>query len=69
MVTRASEILKTVADKHIRVEGHTDDVPIGPKLCGKFLMNWELSMARATSVVRRLIEQGGLDRENLSAAG
>ena len=36
----------------IRVEGHTDDVPIGPDLKKKYFSNWELSGARASSVVR-----------------
>jgi chemotaxis protein MotB len=36
----------------VRVEGHTDDVPIGPGLKDKYFSNWELSAARAASVVR-----------------
>lgn len=64
-----SDILKNVADKQIRIEGHTDNVPIGAGLKGRFPTNWELSTARATSVVRFLIEQGGVDRVNLSAVG
>jgi chemotaxis protein MotB len=39
----------------IRVEGHTDDVPIST---AEFPSNWELSAARATAVARRLIEAG-----------
>ena len=50
----------------VRVEGHTDDVPIRTAL---FDSNWDLSTARATRVVRLLIEEGGLDPERLSAAG
>jgi chemotaxis protein MotB len=50
----------------IRVEGHTDDVPIHTPL---FASNWELSTARATRVVQFLIEQGGLNPTRLSAAG
>nr|WP_272212064.1 peptidoglycan -binding protein [Marinicella sp. W31]MDC2877961.1 peptidoglycan -binding protein [Marinicella sp. W31] len=40
----------------LRVDGHTDDVPIRPG--GQFADNWELSSARANSVVRYLISQG-----------
>ncbi len=50
----------------IRVEGHTDDVPIHTPL---FASNWELSTARATRVVQFLVEQGHLDPARLSAAG
>jgi chemotaxis protein MotB len=50
----------------IRVEGHTDDVPIRTS---RFGSNWELSTARATSVVQFLIEEGGVEPERLSAAG
>lgn len=50
----------------IRVEGHTDDVPIATP---RFASNWELSTARATRVVEFLIEQGNIDPARLSAAG
>ena len=56
-------------DKQIRIEGHTDNVPIGVKLRERFATNWELSTARATSVVRYLIEEGGIDRTAISAGG
>lgn len=42
----------TTTDDMIRVEGHTDSVPIGQKLKDKNNSNWELSSARASSVVR-----------------
>jgi chemotaxis protein MotB len=69
VLKQVSDILKNVADKQIRIEGHTDNVPIGVKLKERFPTNWELSTARATSVVRYLIEEGGVDRANLSAVG
>lgn len=50
----------------IRVEGHTDDVPIHN---ARFRSNWELSTARATTVVAFLIEQVGISPDRLSAAG
>jgi chemotaxis protein MotB len=50
----------------VRIEGHTDDTPIHT---ARFASNWELSTARATSVVEFLVEQGGLDPARLSAAG
>ncbi len=50
----------------IRVEGHTDDVPVHNS---RFKSNWELSTARATTVVSLLIEQHGFDPLLVSAAG
>lgn len=58
VLDRVAEILKTVAKQQIRVEGHTDNVPIGPGLADRFPTNWELATARATTVVRYLQERG-----------
>lgn len=69
ILDRVAEILKKVTDRQIRIEGHTDNVPIGPKIAKKFPTNWELSTARATNVVRYLIEKGGIDPKFLSASG
>ncbi|MEQ8736185.1 MAG: peptidoglycan -binding protein [Rhodospirillaceae bacterium] len=49
----------------MRVDGHTDDVPIST---AEFRSNWELSSARALSVVRYLVTQG-ITPERLAAAG
>ncbi len=69
VLKQVSDILKTVADKQIRIEGHTDNVFISSKLRDRFKTNWELSTARATTVVRYLIDQGSVDRRHLSAVG
>jgi len=49
----------------LAVEGHTDNVPIS----GRYASNWELSTARATTVLRELIERHGIAPARLSAAG
>lgn len=54
------------AGSPVRVEGHTDDVPIHN---ASFASNWELSTARATEVVQFLVDQGGVPASRLSAAG
>jgi chemotaxis protein MotB len=51
-------------DNDIVVEGHTDNVPISG---GQYPTNWELSAARALSVVRYLSEDVNIDPERLSA--
>lgn len=62
----ASVIKEKLPDSNIGVEGHTDNVPI--KYSG-WKSNWELSAARATSVLHYLIDKCGLKPENLSAIG
>jgi chemotaxis protein MotB len=69
ILMQVSDVLKNVTDKQIRIEGHTDNVPIGVKIRDKFPTNWELSTARATNVVRFFIERGGVNRESLEAVG
>jgi chemotaxis protein MotB len=61
--------LRDAQAQHILVEGHTDDVPIGPALAARFPSNWELSAARAISVVRFLEEQAGVSPKKLVACG
>ena len=63
------QVLKKVKDKQIRIEGHTDNIPIGGSLKEKFPSNWELSTARATTVARYLQDAGGVNPEYLYAAG
>jgi chemotaxis protein MotB len=61
------EILKTVSDKSIRIEGHTDNQPILGPLTQRYQTNWELSAARAINVARYLQKQA-IEPANLSAA-
>ncbi|MBX3237617.1 MAG: OmpA family protein [Nitrospiraceae bacterium] len=56
-------------DKQIRVEGHADNMEIGPSLKGRYPSNWELSKARAAGIVRYLVEKGGMDSAKLSSVG
>jgi chemotaxis protein MotB len=69
VLKQVSDVLNKITDKQIRIEGHTDNVPISTKLQDKFKTNWELSTARATTVVRYLIDQGGVQPQALSAVG
>ena len=69
VLKQVSDVLNKITDKQIRIEGHTDNVPISAKLQDKFKTNWELSTTRATTVVRYLIDQGGVQPQSLSAVG
>jgi chemotaxis protein MotB len=69
ILERVGNIIKNVQDKIIRVEGHTDNVPIHPRLQKQFPTNWELSTARATNVVRFLQDKIGMDAMRLQAVG
>ncbi|HEY9062596.1 MAG TPA: flagellar motor protein MotB [Pseudobacteroides sp.] len=60
------KIIKSLPGNQIRVEGHTDNDPINTAL---FPSNWELSSARATNVVRTLIDTAGLNPLKISAIG
>jgi chemotaxis protein MotB len=66
ILSEMAATLGTDSATALRVEGHTDDVPIRT---GRFGSNWELSTARATSVVTYLVEQVGVAPRRLSAAG
>jgi len=69
VLERVGNVLKNTEHKIIRVEGHTDNVPISPALAKKFETNWELSTARATTVVRFLQDKAGVAPERLEAVG
>ena len=58
-------VIKNI-DNNIRVEGHTDNVPINNR---DFKSNWELSVRRATEVVRYFIEKHDFAPERISAVG
>ncbi|MFQ5677068.1 MAG: flagellar motor protein MotB, partial [bacterium] len=52
--------------KEIRVEGHTDDIPIRTR---KYPSNWELSVDRALSVVKYFVKKEGVSPDRLVVAG
>lgn len=66
-----AQTLEQVGDRHISIDGHTDNRPIGESLLERYPSNWELSAARATSAVRYLLwaNPGRIDPKRISAAG
>lgn len=63
---KVAAVLKNQPDIEFMVEGHTDNVPYRS---GVLLDNWDLSVKRATAVVRILQNQYGLDPTRMAAAG
>lgn len=61
-----SDILRQNEGLKVRVEGHTDDVPISTS---RYHSNWELSSARSLSVVELLSKSTGITPANMSAVG
>ena len=73
-IANVAEILRNIAqdipagiDWVIRVDGHTDNVPLSG--AGQFANNWELSQARALSVVLYMVDFLGISPERLAANG
>jgi chemotaxis protein MotB len=65
---KLSGVLERNPDIQITIEGHTDNVPYNPS-SGRLDDNWDLSVKRATSVVRVLLEGSKIDPKRLIAAG
>ena len=63
---KIAKIIETKPELEVMVEGYTDNVPIKNKCMDD---NWDLSVKRATSVVRTLQEDFNIDPNRLIAAG
>ncbi len=57
LITIGKDMLSKI-NKHIRVEGHTDNIPMKSVL---YASNWELSAARAINVLKLLVDKGGVN--------
>ncbi len=63
-----AETLRENKDQNIIIQGHTDNVEIGPELVKIYPTNWELSAGRSTAVLRYLIENAGIAPERCVAS-
>lgn len=64
---KLASVLESNPDINIMIEGHTDDVKV---LAGSsYKDNWDLSVQRATSIVRILLDGTGIDPRRLTASG
>ena len=67
VLDKVADVLKeNIGDRNIGIEGHTDNEPI--KHSG-WKSNWELSTARATSVLHYIVDSKGIEPEKVSATG
>ncbi|MFM1875091.1 MAG: Inner rane lipoprotein YiaD precursor [Bacteroidota bacterium] len=66
-LVKLGKVLQSQTDLGILVEGHTDNVPYGGN--GNITDNWDLSVKRATSIVKILMENSDIDPTQLTAAG
>jgi chemotaxis protein MotB len=62
-----SKVLEQNPDINVMIEGHTDDVQVLPG--SAFKDNWDLSVLRATSIVRILLEGSSINPQRLTTAG
>ena len=66
VLSKLAHVLNNNPDLNIVVEGHTDNVPMGGDCIRD---NWDLSVLRATSVVRAMTDQYGVPADRLTASG
>ncbi len=64
VLTQVADIIKKSNERAVQVEGYSDNQPIAAALKARFPSNWDLSSARASSVVR-FLEQSGVERSML----
>lgn len=69
ILDRIGEVLARYPDREIRVAGHTDNVGIGLEFQSRFASNWELSTARAMSVLHYLRSKHNISPEQIAAVG
>jgi len=64
---KLAHVLEQNPDINITIEGHTDNVPVKPG--GDFKDNWDLSVQRATSIIRIILENSNIEPKRLTASG
>ena len=69
LLSTLAQTLREKKDQMIIIQGHTDNVMIGPDLRKIYPTNWELSAARSTAVLRYLIENAGIAPVRCTACG
>ncbi len=68
-LSRISSVLGDYPNREIAVEGHTDNVPIGPNIKDKYATNWELSTSRAIRVMNYIADNLRKPESSMSVRG
>lgn len=66
-IIRLAKVMETNTEVNILIEGHTDNVPL--RGSGLVKDNWDLSVLRATAIVKIIVENSSVDPKRLTAAG
>ncbi len=69
VLAEVGKVISAMPDSRLQIEGHTDNIPIGPVMKGLYGSNWDLSVARAMAAVRHLERRVGIGANRLSGAG
>lgn len=69
LLSNLGDVISKSPERALSIEGHTDNVQIRSRLKERFPSNWELSTARATSIVHYLQQDVGISGDRLSATG
>ncbi|MFH2057273.1 MAG: OmpA family protein [Pseudomonadota bacterium] len=69
ILAKIAGTLKAAENMEIHIIGHSDELPPGEKISKKFPSNWELSTARATSIIHILQWGYGIDPKRMVAEG
>jgi chemotaxis protein MotB len=64
-----AKVLEMDKDINVMVEGHTDDVPFSAASAAQIRDNWDLSVMRATTIVKTILKYGDIDPHRLTASG
>lgn len=66
---KLADVLASDPDINVSIEGHTDNVPYKAAATAQIKDNWDLSVMRATTVVKTLIKFGNINPKRLTASG
>jgi len=69
MLSQIWDVLQNYSDRNVLIEGHTDNVPIAEQWQHRYKSNWELSTARALSVLHFVRGKYSLDPDQIGAVG
>jgi len=69
MLSDLAKSLELADDRRIMISGHSDNVPLGPKLAAIYKDNWGLSMARALSTATFFTDEADIPADRMSVSG